>query len=593
MKNQKIKTIIFKIILEIIAVALIIQFFSNSSFIQGIDNPENVTYTLMNDISYTEITDKISNPERGFYQPIYFRMEPTSCTPITSGHKLIHLRIDISSFSKAVNGVKDLELTDIALAGLNQTLANIKESGGSVILRFAYDDHFNGNKDKEPSLTMILKHIEQLKPVFETNKDVISYIELGLFGPYGEMHTSKICTTENVSQAIDAMLESAPEEIKIGVRTPKYYTEWAKIDRSKIDDPSNITKKGTKAYRIGLYNDGYLGSETDLGTYANRTKEIAWLEQQAKHTLYGGEVVANYATGTPLNTVAYMSQEAFKTHTSYLNIEWNNTVINSWKNTEKYNGEDKLYVGLSGFQYIDNHLGYRFVLRKSEVVNKIEANENVRLKLEIENVGFANLINSKVVTIVLSNGTKSYEIPTKIDATTWDSKEKANVDIEVPLPKNIELGDWNIYLRISKYGNMATDKNYQCIQLANANIWNSTMGANYIGKVTVSEITKPQNPNDTDKPNDPVEVDKPSNIEDPSTPNKPEDQNTPDKTDNTNKPGATDNKNDGNTQTPPKGDNSAYNGKIPQTGNIELISIASIIIIIANIAINYIKFKKY
>lgn len=367
------------------------------------------------------------------------------------------------------------------LNALNETLENIKKNNGNVIIRFAYDD-FEGRKDLETSLDMILTHISQLKPIFNKNKEVISYVELGFFGPWGEMHSSSICTTENVNKAIDEMLESTPNTMKIGVRTPEYYAAWANIDRSKLN--TNVTKKGTDAYRIGLYNDGYLGSESDLGTFKNREIEISWLEKQAINTLYGGEVVANYADQEPLNTIEYISKEGFRTHTSYLNSRWNNKVIESWKR-EIYNGEDEVYKGQTGYLYVANHLGYRFVLRK--ITNNIDRNMNLKLNLEIENVGFGNLVNDKKVSIVLEKDRTTHEIVTDLDATTWNSREISNINLEIELPENIGSGEWNIYLRISQGGNLYNDNNYNCIRLANNNIWKEEIGANYIGKLKIIE----------------------------------------------------------------------------------------------------------
>lgn len=39
-----------------------------------------------------------------------------------------------------------------------------------------------------------------------------------------------------------------------------------------------------------MFNDGYLGSSSDLGSFGNRAKCISWLNKKATHTLYGGEV---------------------------------------------------------------------------------------------------------------------------------------------------------------------------------------------------------------------------------------------------------------------------------------------------------------
>lgn len=49
------------------------------------------------------------------------------------------------------------------------------------------------------------------------------------------------------------------------------------------------------------------------------------------------------------------------------------------------------------------------------------------------------------------------------------------------------MGEYNVFLRISKYGDYTSDNNYQCIQLANDGIWNEEIGANQIGSVCVME----------------------------------------------------------------------------------------------------------
>ncbi len=464
----------------------------------GLFNSNHVlAFTEPDRINYNETLETFSNPERGFYEPVGLSLKPSDNKALNYSSNLVHLRVNLGAFSGKNNGGVDLDLTEDALTALNVSLQNVKAKGGSVILRFAYDN-FDGKANREPSLDMILKHIEQLKEVFYNNRDVITYVELGFFGPWGEMHTSTISTTANVSLAIDKMLEAVPEEISIGVRTPNYYAAWAGVERNKLDTFKSV--KGTKYYRVGLYNDGYLGSGSDLGTFSNRDKEIAWLKEQAKHTLYGGEVVANSGS-TPINTVEYMSKEAFLTHTTYLNLRWNYQTIHNWK-SEIYHGEDSLYVGQTGFKYVENHLGYRFVLRNSVLKDTITNHDTLKVNFKIENVGFANLINHKKVTIVLESKDNLYEIKTDIDPTSWDSKSVVNITKDIKLPKDIALGNYRVYLRMSYYGDLVNDHNYKTIRLANDGIWNSEIGANYLGKIKVIEYVPP-------KQEEPTPIEKP------------------------------------------------------------------------------------
>ena len=473
------------------AIIVLFLFITNIPLVYADESLEN--------IDYTESLETFNNPERVFYKTLGYTFKPTgnkAPSAYSLGGNLIHLRLNLGQFSKAVNNDKDLELTDDMLKTFDTMLKTIKSNGGTAIVRFAYDN-FNGVKNLEPSLDMLLHHIEQLSPVFYENKDVISYIELGFFGPWGEMHSSSICNYDNVNLAIDKMLKSAPKEITIGVRHPNYYAKWKGIDRATLN--TDITKKGTNDYRLGIFNDGYLGSESDLGTFANREVETAWLFNQARHTFYGGEVVKSFGK-KDFNTTEYISKEGFITHTTYLNSEWNQEVINNWKN-EIYNGSDTLYKGESGYNYINNHLGYRFVIRKSSIKDTPK-NEDLELNLKIENVGFANLINQKTVSILLENDNNLYEIKTNIDATTWNSKETTNIQSKIKLPDDIPLGEYKVYLRLSKYGDLTTDNNYQAIRFANKDIWNQTLGANYIGNVLINkEEIKPDTSQDNNQQN--------------------------------------------------------------------------------------------
>lgn len=449
------------------------------------DNKEKLLASVKQDIDYTESLEEFDNPERGFYQYYYYNLKESNndiINPDELSSNLMHLRIGLGSFSKAYNKDDDKELSTEALNKIDEILKTVKSKGGSSIIRFSYDN-FEGKEHMEPTIEMIRKHIEQIGPILTQNKDSISYIELGLFGPWGEMHTSRLCTVENVSLALNKFLEVTPYELTIGVRTPEYYAGWAKVTRSSLN--VNVTKEGSKEYRVGIYNDGYLGSSTDLGTYANRSIEIAWLKNQATHTFFGGEVVAN-SSSEPINTSYYLINEAFKTHTTYLNKDWNKTVIDSWKN-QIYTGNESLYKEQTGYTYISNHLGYRFVVRNSSFPSNLTINDKLNINLSIENVGFANLINSKVVSIVLSNGSNIYEIKTDIDARKWLSQTTSDLKFNVELPSNLSLDSYNVYLRVSKYGSITNDNHYQTIRFANNNMWDDNIKANYIGKFNLVE----------------------------------------------------------------------------------------------------------
>ena len=84
------------------------------------------------DLNYEESTEEISNPDQGFYRPVYVKIDENGATynkgVINSQTQLYHLRCDISAFSAAVNNATDKPLTDEAMEGLDALLFVLKKT---------------------------------------------------------------------------------------------------------------------------------------------------------------------------------------------------------------------------------------------------------------------------------------------------------------------------------------------------------------------------------------------------------------------------------------------------------------------------------
>lgn len=93
-------------------------------------------------------------------------------------------------------------------------------------------------------------------------------VESGFVGQWGEQHGGKYCSLENKTKLLDVLLDIVSNNIPVTVRTPNTIAKRLNISEEKLD--SFISKKGSKESRVGLYNDGYIGSDSDLGTYRYR-----------------------------------------------------------------------------------------------------------------------------------------------------------------------------------------------------------------------------------------------------------------------------------------------------------------------------------
>lgn len=462
-------------------------------------------------LSYADSLDDINNPDIGFYRPIGISLKESGNKAVDYNVNLVHLRFDIAAFSSNAlvdkdNNIygKSAPISDDALKAAGETLDNVKKRGHKAIVRFCYDKGYNGRADCEPDMEMLLTHIKQIGELYTDHVDAIAYIELGMFGPWGEMHTSKCCENENMinaAAALDAMLKATPDSLCIGVRRPIFIALWMGIDGSEFDIDNEKFKaaaaeKGSLMYRVGIFNDGYLGSSTDLGTYDHgitRDMCVRFLEKYGKNTPYGGEAIGGTSV-SEWNSVDFVSTEAFLTHTSYLNWEWNyNLTQTAWAN-EIYSGNDE-YNGKTAQKYIRDHLGYRFVVRDSSLPYAAEKGKKVLSRVRLENVGFGNISTEQRLTYILrdANGNVfelSPEAPS--DPKGFFSGE-TDVSARLELPQDIAAGRCAVYMRISKYGQHDTDNNFGCIRFANAaEQWDAETGANYIGSFKVTEKGAPE-----------------------------------------------------------------------------------------------------
>ncbi len=436
----------------------------------GIKDDELNGSVIQSETNFEESTERILNPDIGFYRTLGIKLTADGGTSsgIYGDYQLHHLRVNIGSFSKANNGTADARLSDAALEKLDSVLAELNKREKSAIIRFAYDG-FNGEADKEPSEEMIIEHIGQVCSVLNKYKNTVTAIETGMVGKWGEMHSSKLANPETINKLIDAFLKNA-DGFPILVRTPKMIYDYLGIKRENIS--TYTISADSPAYRLGLFNDGYLGSKSDLGTYSDREAEVEWLSKQTAHLPYGGEVVMGDKDGEEMSKIENALDEMNKLDLSYLNFEWNNKITQDKWVKSKYKksmGSHSAYYGKTAQLYIENHMGYRFVVRNAKVA---ENGDKLELKLKIENVGFGNLNNKMNVELMLANGKTVLSQANAADFT-------GERDYTASLPISGATGELNLYMRVCKDGGSHAYPMY----FANTNMKDDEMKANLIAKI--------------------------------------------------------------------------------------------------------------
>ena len=400
--------------------------------------------------------------------------------------------IDIGAYSSGANGEgKDYDLDSSFFETLRKNFEICRKNGGTIALRFRYDA--NGLDNPEPeTFGKILEHINQIKEsgLLEEYKDIIMFVESGFVGKWGEQHGGKFCSLENKAQLLDVLLDIVPDNIPVTVRTPNTIAKWLNVSEDKLD--TFIAEKGSRASRVGLYNDGYMGSDSDLGTYRYRNSSINFFYNQMRYTYYGGEFSGNiefamkYDTYKPENCI----KEMYKSHLSYIN----GNIFSLYKNYtfgkiyDVENVDNSAYYGQNVFKFIRDHLGYRLVLRKSDIQKEVRQGEIFNIKIEIENTGFANPIRKMKSELILEKSGHYMSTELDVDVTEFYSCKKKAIELIMKIPGDIETGQWNIFFKIY-IGKTDLDTFYmRSIQFANKDIYESNLGANYIGKIKIIKL---------------------------------------------------------------------------------------------------------
>lgn len=299
----------------------------------------------------------LRNPNRGFYHMCraVLDSEPGSGDSYESmadghcreypGDTLVLLEVNLAEY-------RARGIDDTGIENLNKLLSAWEGRDISLIIRFLYDWDGDGLSAEPDELDTVLGHMARVGPALQSHEDLIFCLQ-GLFvGSWGEMHGTKFGV--DFTELAGALDDATGNRIFLSVRTPAQLRE---ILKSCPELKS----------RLGLFNDGMLGSETDLGTYdmadqgaerRTRAQELAFQENTCLSVPNGGEAVIDNPYNDFENAVADMS----RMHVAYLNNAYDPEVLDKWAGTD-LSGYG--FGGLSGLDYIERRLGYRLRLESS------------------------------------------------------------------------------------------------------------------------------------------------------------------------------------------------------------------------------------
>ncbi len=423
------------------------------------------------EVVFQESMEDFPNPERGFYRarnlvfPERFDLRGENIT-------LIYGRISADDF-------RDRPLSEEFLAAIQRGFDEARENGIKVNPRVAYNSGPHpGAKarygDDAPK-RIVMKHIEQLTPIWRKNKDVINVIDAGFIGGWGEWHTSAhgLDSLHNRRDILFAILDAVPRDRMVVQRSPRY--KRAIFSGSEISDDSVLTRDrafdGSNLARVGHLNDCFLSSPDDVGTYRLADqgwpieRELGYIGGESRFVPYGGETCRLDDRGKCENAVKEMET----LHINYLNHDYNRRVISRWQ-------EEGCY------EEIRRRIGYRFVLTTARLSEEVSPGGQLHLEFSVKNVGFGELFNPRNVEVVLMNRELDVEeiAVLNVEPRFWGAGEISTCRTALRIPGDLPAGSYTLGIRLPDREPTLHDDVRYSIRFANEGMWDEATGTNVL-----------------------------------------------------------------------------------------------------------------
>ncbi|MCR5452888.1 MAG: DUF4832 domain-containing protein [Lachnospiraceae bacterium] len=418
-------------------------------------------------VAYTETSGDAGGPFRGFYR-IYAYGASDSLKPDKEWIKkelndnkdqtLVLCEVNLNAYR---NG----DISETGLKNIEDFLDIFIDSNKTLIVRFLYDwSGLDTIANEEPEdISIIKRHMEQIAPIINKRKAAI-LTHQGIFaGKYAEMHSSKYTSDKNVKQLFETLDGFCDDDIYLSVRTPRFYRLLTGIQNTV--DLEKLSHDASKIYnRVALFNDGMLGSSNDVGTYGDgnfsenqgavavcREDEIGFQDSLCKYVPNGGEVIID----NKYNDMPAAAETLKNIHVSYLNSEYDTQVFEKWEKSsyEQYD---------SSYDYIQSHMGYRFLVKDSYVVTEAFSDQKEKFYVIISNTGFAPYYKNSSISLRLvgDNGIEK-DITTDINPENISLTEDTVIEFEFD-KRELLQGEYHLFIHLKDEGLGAS------IPLANA-----------------------------------------------------------------------------------------------------------------------------
>ncbi|WP_052345225.1 DUF4832 domain-containing protein [Alkaliflexus imshenetskii] len=443
-------------------------------------------------VTYTETNEIIANPERGLQKYSITNASYNNTSGYTNlsqstleGWRTGDDKVTVIFRYFLLDNFINSNISQTYLSNIQNDFNVIRNAGLKCIVRFSYSNA-QSSSPQQPIKSRILTHINQLAPLLEANKDVIYSHQAGFLGTWGEWYYTNseefgtdgtVNSTQwaNRKEIVDAMLSATPVNVPVQVRYPKI--KQTMYGTTQLT-PSTAYQN-TPIARVGFYNDAFLNTWGDQGTYSGvgqyvnpvGTADYVYLANETRYTPITGET---NGLNSPRTDGANAVIELNATNWSTLNKDYFAQNITNWINS-------------GHFPEIQRRLGYRFVLKNGTYSI---SGTSLSVNIVIQNVGFARLVKPRSAVLVLRNSANGneYSYTLNTDPRTWEGQITISQTINI---SSIPNGVYTAHIRLADSNSVLATRSEYSIRFANSNVWDSSHGYNNLNYSFTKSSTPP------------------------------------------------------------------------------------------------------
>jgi hypothetical protein len=192
--------------------------------------------------------------------------------------------------------------------------------------------------------------------------------------------------------------------------------------------------------------------------------EYPYLAAESNYVPTGGETCA---VAPPRSDCPSALAEMAKFHWSYLNLDYNVSVLNNWRTK-------------GCFAQVDQKLGYRFVMTSGTYSGTAKPGGTFSVNMSVQNQGWAAPYNSRNVELVFRNTATGalFFVKLAADPRRWMANQTATINQTVTLPSTMPRGSYELLLNLPDPQASLRNRPDYSIQMANSNTWEAATGFN-------------------------------------------------------------------------------------------------------------------